>query len=90
MRIVWRSRAEQELTRQLAHLAAENPFASERMRDRVERRVIALIHFPNTGRPARRKGVRELVISGTPYIAVYRVRGDVIEIIRFFHASQNR
>ncbi len=90
MKIVWRSRAELELARQLTHLAAENPFASERMRDRIEQRVVALIQFPDTGRPSRRSGVRELVISGTPYIAVYRVRGDFIEIIRFFHSSQNR
>lgn len=90
MKLVWRSRAERELARQLAHLAAENPYASDRMRDRVEERVAALIQFPNAGRPSRRDGVRELVISGTPYIAVYRVRGDQVEIIRFFHTSQNR
>lgn len=90
MRIVWRSRAEQQLARQLAYLAADNPFASERMRDRFEERLAALAQFPFTGRPSRRKGVRELVISGTPYIAVYRVRGDEVEIIRFFHMSQNR
>lgn len=90
MKIVWRTRAEQELARQLAYLAVVNPHASERMRDRVEERVAALVQFPNSGRPSRRDGVRELVISGTRYIAVYRVRGDHVEIIRFFHASQNR
>jgi len=84
------SRAELELARQLKHLATDNPFASERMRDRIEERVGALVQFPNTGRPSHREGVRELVISGTPYLAVYRVRGEIIEIIRFFHTSQNR
>ena len=90
MRIVWRLRAEQELGRQLAYIAAENPAASERMRDRIEQRVSALSHFPHSGRPSRRENVRELVISGSPYIAVYRVRSDEIEIIRFFHSSQKR
>jgi toxin ParE1/3/4 len=90
VRIVWRWRAERELARQLAHLATENPFASERMRDRIEERVTALVQFPNAGRPSRREGVRELVISGTPYLAIYRVRGDTIEIVRFFHTSQDR
>lgn len=90
MKVVWRSRAEQELTRQLAYLAAQNPFAAERMRDRIDERVTALMTFPNSGRPSRRSDVRELVIFGTPYVAIYRVRGDEIEILRFFHTSQNR
>jgi toxin ParE1/3/4 len=41
------------------------------------------------GRPGRTKGTRELVISRTPFIAVYRLKGARrIEIIRLLHASQ--
>ena len=31
-------------------------------------------------RPGRKPGARELVFSGLPFLAVYRVREDVIEI----------
>jgi toxin ParE1/3/4 len=31
---------------------------------------------------------RELVISGLPYLVVYRIRGDVIEITRILHGAQ--
>jgi len=35
------------------------------------------------------KGSRELVISRTPFIAVYRLKGtDRIEVIRLLHGSQ--
>lgn len=69
MKIVWRLRAERELARQLAYLAVVNAYASERMRDRIDERMASLIQFPNSDRPSRREGVRELVISGTPYVA---------------------
>lgn len=90
MKIIWRAAAERALDRQIARLRAQNPYAADRIADRVEQRVRALVEFPFTGRPSSREGVRELVISETPFIAVYRVDGDVITILRFFHAAQNR
>ena len=40
------------------------------------------------GRPGRLRGTRELVISRTPFIAIYRVKGRRIEVIRLLHSSQ--
>jgi plasmid stabilization system protein ParE len=31
---------------------------------------------------------RELVIPGLPYLAVYRLKGDVIEVSRVLHGAQ--
>jgi toxin ParE1/3/4 len=48
-----------------------------------------LRQHPKLGRPGRVKGTRELVISGTPFIAVYRLKGTQrIEIIRLLHGLQ--
>ncbi len=33
-------------------------------------------------------GTRELVITGTPYIAAYRVRPQRIEVLRIIHGAQ--
>lgn len=44
--------------------------------------------FPNLGRPWRRGGTRELVVPGGPFIVAYKVRGEVIEILRVFHGSR--
>ncbi len=43
---------------------------------------------PNIGRPGRLYGTRELVITGTPFIILYRVRDGVIEILRGIHGAR--
>ena len=48
----------------------------------------SLIALPNSGRPGRKPNTRELVIPGLPFLIIYRVRGDVIEIARILHGAQ--
>jgi toxin ParE1/3/4 len=40
------------------------------------------------GRIGRVPGTRELIVGGTPWIIVYRVRADAVEIIRVLHGAQ--
>ena len=90
MKLVWRRGAEEQLRSQLKYLRSLNPHAAKRMRARIKQRLARLTHAPFTGRPSRRADVRELVITGTPYVAVYEVTGDTIAILQFFHGAQNR
>jgi len=46
--------------------------------------------MPNRGRPGREEGTRELVFSPLPYVAVYRVKGQCIEVVRIYHGAQDR
>ena len=46
------------------------------------------LNFPRRGRPGRKDGTRELVLSPLPYVVVYAVRGDVIYIVRILHGAQ--
>ena len=57
---------------------------------RIMQRLARLKHAPLTGRPSLDDGVRELIIAGTPYVAVYEVNADAITILQFFHTSQDR
>jgi toxin ParE1/3/4 len=41
------------------------------------------------GRPGRVSGTRELAISGTPYLAVYRVQNNRVEILRILHGRNS-
>ena len=50
--------------------------------------VELLATHPASGRIGRVPGTRELVITGTPYIVPYRVRGDAVEILRVFHGAR--
>ena len=40
------------------------------------------------GRTGRIAGTRELVIPGLPYIAPYRIKGNVIEILGMLHGAR--
>jgi toxin ParE1/3/4 len=69
-------------------IAADNPAAATRMVTRIRIVVERLALVPGAGRPGRVAGTRELVISGTPYIVPYRVKGDAVQIITILHSAQ--
>jgi plasmid stabilization system protein ParE len=53
-------------------------------------RIRALKDAPYLGRPGRIEGTREILFTPMPYIAVYRVREQTIEIWRIWHTAQDR
>ena len=88
MRIVWAEPAVRDLASARAYVAQDNPSAATRQVARAIAAVTGMLRFPEIGRPGRRPGTRELVVNGTPYIVAYRLRGDVIEILRVLHGRQ--
>jgi toxin ParE1/3/4 len=50
----------------------------------------ALLAFPSRGRPGRKEGTRELVLSPLPYIVICTVRDDIVFVIRILHGAQDR
>jgi toxin ParE1/3/4 len=52
--------------------------------------IAQLKSAPGLGRPSSRLfGWRELVFPPLPYIAVYRIRKNNIEVARIFHGAQD-
>lgn len=47
-----------------------------------------LLIFPESGRPGRIAGTRELIITSTPYVAVYVVAEATVRILRILHGAQ--
>ena len=89
MIIVWLPEANRNRFAQLDYIAQDNPLAAANQDEEIEHQVEMLLQHPKMGRPGRSKGTRELVISRTPFIAVYRLKGaQRIEIIRLLHGSQ--
>ena len=88
MNIVWSPRAIQHLTHLRSYIARDNPKAANRIASTVVAAVERLAELPNMGRPGRVTGTRELVVSGTPYVIPYRLRGDQLEVIAVFHSRQ--
>ncbi len=60
----------------------------DRIEARIEARVEALFHTPEIGRPGRVPGTRELAIHRTPFLAVYRIEGRTISILRILHGAR--
>jgi len=88
MRIKWLRKALRNLDEEATYIAADNLTAARLVVRRVFEAVEQLAQQPNIGRPGRVPGTRELVVRNTRYIVPYRVRGDVVEILRVFHASR--
>ncbi|MEK7438045.1 MAG: type II toxin-antitoxin system RelE/ParE family toxin [Pseudomonadota bacterium] len=90
MKLLWLRGAIADRDAQIDYIAQENPTAAIEQGDRIEHQVSQLIDHPEMGRPGRNKGTRELVVSRTPFIVVYRVkpRAGRIELMRVLHGSQ--
>lgn len=91
MILEWLARALQDRDAQLDYIAQDNPRAAVSQGDKIHDQIDQLLDHPEMGRPGRIEGTRELVISKTPFIAVYRYkpRAKRIEIIRLLHGSQH-
>lgn len=89
MKIRWLANARENLEAELLRIAEEDKDAATRIALYVKERTELLGKYPESGRPGRVQGTRELVLTGLPYVLPYRVRANTVEILRFFHTSQN-
>lgn len=89
MRVRWTEPAAQDLTRICDYIQEhDNPERARRVALRIYEGLGILDQFPYLGRLGRKPGTRELTFSGLPFLAIYRVREDAIEILRILHGAQ--
>lgn len=88
MRVRWLRKALANLDAEASYIAEDDPAAARRVVARIMSAVSHLSQQPKLGRPGRVPGTRELVVPRTRYIVPYRVRGNVVEILRVFHVSR--
>jgi toxin ParE1/3/4 len=88
--VAWLPRALAGRDAQLDYIAADNVSAAIEQGDRIQHQVNLLADHPAMGRVGRKRGTRELVISRTPFVIVYRVRRSTqrVEILRVLHGAQ--
>ncbi len=90
MEVRWSIPAAEDLEQICGWIERDNPEAARRVARTIYDECSRLKDFPNLGRASRRlAGRRELTFSPLPYIAVYQVKPDAIEISRIFHGAQN-
>ena len=88
MLLRWSKEAAQDLERIADYLFEETPEHAPELVRAIYRTPFALLTFPHRGRPGKKEGTRELVLSPLPYIVVYRITGNVIHIVRILHGAQ--
>jgi plasmid stabilization system protein ParE len=45
---------------------------------------------PNLGRTGHRSGRRELALTPLPYVVVYSLKVEAVEILHIYHGAQDR
>ena len=88
MRIRWNPKADKDMENVEAYISQDSPSAAIKVILDIITQVEQLRDFPALGRAGRVVGTRELVISGKPYIVPYRIKENVVEILRVFHTAR--
>ncbi|MBT7956613.1 MAG: type II toxin-antitoxin system RelE/ParE family toxin [Rhodospirillaceae bacterium] len=89
MKIEWARQAVDDLGNIRAYIAESDPGSAQTIANKILSSVTMLNETPHRGRPGRVPGTRELILPGTPYIIIYRVSSDTLQIIAVLHSSLN-
>ncbi|PYY16119.1 MAG: type II toxin-antitoxin system mRNA interferase toxin, RelE/StbE family [Acidobacteria bacterium] len=89
MKVLWTSRATQQLHAAYDYWSAEHsPQAGDRMLERILSAVQMLEKYPDAGRHGRIPGTREIVIPRTPFLIPYRLQHDKVQILAILHGAR--
>ena len=88
MKSVWTRAAIRDLTHIREYIADENPNAAREIALKIVNATDRIIQLPEVGRAGRVNDTRELVVSGTQYLIVYRLKKNAIHFLRVLHGHQ--
>jgi toxin ParE1/3/4 len=89
MKVIWSLTAERNLDAIWEYIAQNNLDAADRMIARLREASGYLSDHPLMGRTGRARGTRELVVSGTPHILLYRPLRSHVDVARVLHGAQD-
>lgn len=86
MHIRWTTQASDDIVSIVKHIQEDSPAAARQVAQDIIASLEKLETFPHIGRTGKR-GTRELVTG--PYVVVYRVRPEFIELLHIWHGAQD-
>ena len=88
MEVRWSPSAEADFIHIIQYVREQNATAADRVARTILDGIVMLEKFPLSGRPGRVLGTREIVFTPLPFLAVYRVRENILEVLRVMHGAQ--
>jgi addiction module RelE/StbE family toxin len=88
-RIRWSPAAADDLEGILNYLREHHPAMAQATVRRLYDAALSLKQFSNRGRIGQLEGTRELVMTPLPYIIVYGVEAQMVNIFRVIHTSED-
>jgi addiction module RelE/StbE family toxin len=90
MLIRWTRAADADLQQINDYLKEHHPQYRQATLRKLYETIKGLKNSPLRGKPGRVEGTREILFPPLPYVAVYRVRPDAIEVLRIWHTARDR
>ncbi|MBY6242974.1 type II toxin-antitoxin system RelE/ParE family toxin [Methylosinus sp. Sm6] len=88
MKLRWTAPALRDLEAIGDYIARDNPAAADRVVTRILDQAELLAVHAHAGRAGRVPETREMIVSDSPFVLPYRVRGEVVEVLAVFHGSR--
>jgi toxin ParE1/3/4 len=88
VKIVWLIEAENHRDAAIEYIALDSLSAALNQLDEIATQTSRLAEHPMLGRSGRVNGTRELVINRTPFLVIYRIHTETVQILEFLHGSQ--
>jgi len=88
MKVIWSAASVRQLQESFDFLEGESFAMAIATRRRILETAKLLGQMPNSGRTGRVRGTREAVIPRTPFIVVYQVGADALEILAIWHGAR--
>jgi addiction module RelE/StbE family toxin len=85
LQVQWTNKAKRRLEEIEAYIGQESPVAAAKV---IQKTATQLSKYPDSGKPGRLMGTRELLFSDSPYLVVYTVRNNIVTILTIFHTAQ--
>lgn len=88
-RLVFAEPAARDLDSIVTYIALDNPAAAEKVFRAIVAAAERLTDIPSLGRAGRLPDTRELVVTGLPYLIVYRAAADRVTVLAVFHGARD-
>jgi addiction module RelE/StbE family toxin len=89
MQVRWTTPAAQDLEEIALYILRDSESAARAVAKTLFDAANSLDLLPSRGRVGRIPGTRELVVPGLPYIVVYQVTVETIQVLHIYHGARN-